>query len=164
VIELEEKVRIHQKTLTVSQIVAGIAGICFYDEVNDLYYPLPKEFVALAEEHLPGTKEDKDVSVTVLAGATTGSNKVSAESGTVFYVEKIIVSGSPPSGKYTIRIGGVDVFKDRALAAETVDLVSELGKRVRGDSVEILVTLDSAPTSDTTIDIKATVITRKALV
>ena len=159
----EEKIKLSQTTLNVHYLVAGILGACFYDEATGLYYPFPKEFVALAEEHLPGTKEDKDVSVTVLAGATTGSNSVEAEAGSVFYVEKITVSGSPPSGKYTILVDGVPIFKDRTLTAETVNLVTELGKRVRGSKVETQVTLDSAPTSDTTISITATVITKKAL-
>lgn len=160
----EEKVKLSQTTLNVNYLVAGIVGLCFYDENTQLYYPLPKEFVALAEEYLPGTKEDKDVSVVVSAGTTTGSNAISAESGSVFYVEKITVSGTPPSGKYTILVDDIPIFKDRTLTAETVDLVAELGKRVRGNKVEIQVVLDSAPTADTTISITATVITRKALI
>lgn len=159
----EEKIKLSQTTLNVNYLVAGILGACFYDEATGLYYPFPKEFVALAEEHLPGTKGDKDVSVTVLADTTTGSSSISAEAGSVFYVEKITVSGSPPSGKYTLLIDGVQIFKDRTLAAEEYNLVTELGKRIRGSKVEIQVTLDSAPTSDTTISITATVITKKAL-
>ena len=161
---MEERIKLSQTSFNVNYLVAGIAGCCFYDESTGLYYPFPKEFVALAEEHLPGTKEDKDVSVTVAADTTTGSNSIEAEAGSVFYLQKIVVSGSPPSGKYSILVDGVPLFKDRDLAAETVDIVSEFGKAIRGRKIEIQVTLDSAPTEDTTISITATVITRKALV
>ena len=162
--EVKEKIRLSQTTFTVNNIVAGIVGICHYDESTGLYYPLPKEIGALPEEFLPGTKEIKDVSVTVAADTTTGSNAISAPSGYVFYIEAITVSGSPPSGKYSIIVDGIAIFKDRALTAETIDILSEFGKRIRCKKVEIVVTLDSAPTSDTTISISATVITRKALI
>jgi hypothetical protein len=142
--------------------VAGLAGICVFDEDTLLYYPVPKEYFSIfIEQYMPGVKFNSDLTVTVKAATTTGTSSATAPSGSVFYVEKITI-GTVPSGvtgKYTIKIGDVEVVKNATLASNTtLDIVSLFGNRFRTEKIEVSVTLDSAPTADTNIPVTATVI------
>jgi hypothetical protein len=163
---MEEKsgirVKEHQTALGVNFTVAGITGVCVFDEDTLLYYPVPKEYFSIyIEQYKPGFKVTKDLTVTVKAGTTTGSNSTTADTGSIYYVEKVTV-GTVPSGvtgKFTVKVDDVIVATDVALASNTtVDIVSTYGNRFRASKVEVIVTLDSAPTADTDIPITATVI------
>jgi len=156
------KVKEHQTSLGVNFTVAGLAGICVFDEDTLLYYPVPKEYFSIyIERYKPGLKVTKDLTVTVKAGTTTGSNNTVASTGNIYYVEKVTVGTVPTgvSGTFTVKVDDVIVAADVALASNaTVDIVSTYGERFRASKVEVVVTLSSAPTSDTNIPITATVI------
>jgi hypothetical protein len=142
--------------------VAGLAGICVFDEDTLLYYPVPKEYFSIfIEQYKPGLKVIKDLTVTVKAGTTTGSKSTTADTGSIYYVEKVTV-GTVPSGvtgKFTVKVDDVIVAADVTLASNaSIDIVSTYGNRFRASKVEVIVTLDSAPTSDTNIPVTATVI------
>jgi hypothetical protein len=156
------KVKEHQTALGVNFTVAGITGVCVFDEETLLYYPVPKEYFSIfLEQYMPGVKFDSDLTVTVKANTTTGSKSATAPTGSILYVEKIAI-GTVPSGvtgKYTVKIGDVEVVKDATLASNTtIDIVQLFGNRFRTAKIEVSVTLDTAPTTDTDIPITATVI------
>jgi hypothetical protein len=156
------RVKEHQTALGVNFTVAGITGVCVFDEDTLLYYPVPKEYFSIyIEQYKPGLKVTKDLTVTVKAGTTTGSKSTTADTGTVYYVESVTV-GTVPSGvtgKFTVKVDDVIVAVDVTLASNTsINIVSIYGNRFRASKVEVIVTLDSAPTSDTDIPLTATVI------
>jgi len=156
------RVKEHQTALGVNFTVAGITGVCVFDEDTLLYYPVPKEYFSIfIEQYKPGIKISKDLTATVKSGTTTGSKSVVADAGTVYYVESVAV-GTVPSGvtgKFTIKIDDVIVAADVTLASNaSVDIVSIYGNRFRASKIEVIVTLDSAPASDTDIPVAATVI------
>ena len=155
------RVKEHQTALGVNFTVAGITGVCVFDEDTLLYYPVPKEYFSIfIEQYKPGLKVTKDLTVTVKAGTTTGSNSATADTGTVYYVEKVKVGTvSGVTGKFTVKVDDVIVATDITLASNAeVDIVSTYGNRFRASKVEVIVTLDTAPTSDKDIPITATVI------
>ena len=156
------KVKEHQTTLGVNFTVAGLMGVSVFDEDTLLYYPVPKEYFSIfIERYKPGLKVAKDLTVTVKAGTTTVSNSTTADTGSVYYVEKVTVGTVPTgvTGKLTVKVDDVIVAADVDLASNTsVDIVATYGERFRASKVEVIVTLDSAPTSDTNIPITATVI------
>ena len=155
------KVKEHQTTLGVNYTVAGLAGVCYFDEDTLLYYPVPKEYFAIyVEQFKPGIKFDSDLTVTVKANTTTGSKSATATDGTVFYLEKVTIGTIPDgvTGKYTIKIDDVEVVKDAELASGEINIVSLFGNRFRVSKIEVIVTLDSAPSADTDIPFTATVI------
>ena len=155
------KVKEHQTTLGVNFTVAGLVGVCYFDENTLLYYPVPKEYFTIyVEQFKPGIKFDSDLTVTVKADTTTASKSVTATSGTVYYIESIVIGTIPEgvTGKYTVKIDDVEVVKDATLASGTIDIVSLFGNRFRASKIEVIVTLDSAPSSDTDISFTATVI------
>jgi hypothetical protein len=156
------KVKEHQTALGVNFTVAGIIGLCVFDEETLLYYPVPKEYFSIfIEQYMPGVKFDSDLTVTVKAATTTGSKSATAPAGSIFYVEKVVIGTVPEgvTGKYTVKIGDVEVVKDATLASDTtIDIVSLFGNRFRANKIEVSVTLDTAPTADTDIPITATVI------
>jgi hypothetical protein len=156
------KVKEHQTALGVNFTVAGITGVCVFDEDTLLYYPVPKEYFSIfIEQYKPGLKVTKDLTVVVKAGTTTGSNSTTADTGSIYYVEKVTVGTVPTgvSGTFTVKVDDVIVATDVALASNTtIDIVSTYGNRFRGAKVEVIVTLSSAPTADTNIPITATVI------
>ena len=156
------RVKEHQTALGVNFTVAGITGVCVFDEDTLLYYPVPKEYFSIfIEQYKPGLKVTKDLTATVKAGTTTGSRSTTADAGSIYYVEKVKV-GTVPSGvtgKFTVKVDDVAVAVDVTLATNAeVDIVSTYGNRFRASKVEVIVTLDSAPSSDTDIPITATVI------
>ena len=156
------KVKEHQTALGVNFTVAGITGVCVFDEDTLLYHPVPREYFSIfIEQYMPGVKFDSDLTVTVKANTTTGTKSATAPTGSIFYIEKVAI-GTVPSGvtgKYTVKIEDVEVVKDATLASNTtIDIVSLFGNRFRASKIEVSVTLDSAPTADTDIPITATVI------
>ena len=156
------KVKEHQTTLGVNFTVAGLMGVSVFDEDTLLYYPVPKEYFSIfIEQYMPGVKFDSDLTVTVKANTTTGSSSATAPTGSIFYIEKITIGTVPTglTGKYTIKIGDVEVVKNATLASNTtIDIVSLFGNRFRAAKIEVSITLDTAPTADTNIPITATVI------
>lgn len=156
------KARLHQTQFQVNSIIAGIVGVGGYDEEEGLYYPFPPEILHLVEQIQPGEIKDLDGSVTVSAGTTTASKEIDADEGQVFYITKIAVGGTPPSGTYTIKVDGTPVVNARSLSAETLDIVSlNGGKPIRGKKIEVIVELSSAPTADTTISITISAVQKK---
>jgi len=158
------KAKLHQTQLSVNAIIAGITGVGGYDESSGLYYPFPPEILHIVEMIQPGEIKDLDGSVTVAANTTTASKEIDADSGQVFYITKIAVGGTPPSGTYTVKVDGTPVINARSLEAETLDIVSlNGGKPIRGKKIEVVVELSSAPTADTTISITISAVQKKDL-
>jgi len=156
--------KLHQTQIGVNAIIAGVVGAGGYDEQTGLYYPFPPEILHIVEMIQPGEIKDLDGSVTVAAGTTTGSKEINADSGQVFYITKINIGGTPPSGTYTIKVDGTPLINARSLTAETLDIVSlNGGKPIRGKTIEIVVELSSAPTADTTISITISAVQKKDL-
>jgi len=162
--EKSEGIRIkeHQTALGVNFTVAGITGVCVFDEDTLLYYPVPKEYFSIyIERYKPGLKVVRDLTVTVKAGTTTGSKSTTADAGSIYYVEKVVVGTVPGgvTGTFTVKVDDVIVAADVTLASSAaVDIVTTYGDRFRASKVEVIVTLSSAPSSDTNIPITATVI------
>lgn len=162
-IENENKMKVseHQTNLGVNFTVAGLAGLCYFDEDTLLYYPIPREYFSIfIEQYIPGVKFVSDLTVTVKAETTTGSKSATAVNGTIYYLESITVGTIPAdvTGVYTVKVDGVEVVKDAELASGTIDIVSLFGNRFRCSKVEVIVTLDSAQLSDIEIPISATLI------
>jgi hypothetical protein len=162
--EKAEGIRIkeHQTALGVNFTVAGITGVCVFDEDTLLYYPVPKEYFSIfIEQYKPGLKVTKDLTTTVKANTTTGSKSAVADAGTVYYVESVTV-GTVPSGvtgTFTVKVDDVIVAANVTLSSNaSVNIVSTYGNRFRASKVEVIVTLSSAPSSDTDIPITATVV------
>ena len=162
------KIKPAQKNFPVSAIIAGIVGACIYDEDRDVYIPIPKEYIILAEERLAGTSKTVDVSVTVVAGTTEGTNSAQAPAGNVYYIKSITVSGvsaAGVTGKLYVTVDGTPLFDGgRTLADETIDLSAIFGNHIRGKSIDVRVVLDAAPTADVTLTITADVVQRKDLI
>jgi len=157
------KAKLHQTQLGVNAIVAGIAGVGGYDEQTGLYYPFPKEILYLVERILPGEVKKLDCSVTVEANTTTATKEITVDDGQVFYIYGIGIIGSPPSGKISVYIDDTPVIKDANLSATTFDIAGANGLPFRGYKIKVTVVLDSAPSSDTTVGIEASVIQKKDL-
>ncbi len=163
---MEEKVNLNQTDFPVNFVVGGVVGIAIFDESNGLLYPLPKEIVALAEKFTPGTIATIPVQVTVPAGATTYSTKIEAPAGSVYYVSVVTITDVPSgiTGKYEIKINGISLYGEKTLAVETNNILSDFGERLRSKSIELIVKLDSAQTSDVTVVGSASVIARRDLI
>lgn len=164
--DMAEKVSLSQTDFPVNFVVGGVVGVAIFDESNGLLYPLPKEIVALAEKFTPGTIVTIPVQVTVPAGATTYSTKIEAPAGSVYYVSAVEISNVPSgiTGKYEIKIGGISLYGEKTLAVETNNILSDFGERLRSKSIELIVKLDSAQTSDVTVTGAVSAIARKDLI
>jgi len=154
------KVKEHQKSIGVNATVAGIVGVCTFDEETLLYYPVPKDYFCIViEQYAPGVKFTSDLTVTVKAGTKTGVRSATATEGSIYYIEKIVIGTIPNvTGKYSIKIGDVTVISNATLASGTIDLIEIFGNRIRSNKIEISVVLDAEVTSDTDIPFTATII------
>ena len=159
---MENRVNIHQTTYPVGMIVAGLSGVCYFDEETQYYYPVPKEYFAIfIEQYTPGAKVSADLTVTVKANTTTGSKSITAAEGMVYYLESIAFGSFTVTGTYTLKVDDVTVVENGTLTSgSTLNIVNLFGNRFRCGKIEIIVTLSTAPGSDTNIPVTATVITK----
>jgi len=163
-VKVTKKFKLDQTKVNVNAIIAGFTAACGYDENTGLYFPLPPEVLAYVEQFQPGLIQDADMSVTVAANTTTASSEKEADTGNVFYVNSVTIGGTPPSGTITVEIDGTPVIQGKALSATTIDLASANGgKPFRGKKITITVTLSSAPTAATTVDITVNLVQKKDL-